>query len=82
MERLVFFDLEIAAQMNADIVNIEVDREEQPDIDRIYMRVTQLIANYSGWPKSVFLILISNLFLPGLIFRPMTRMSGRFSPRY
>ena len=79
---MVFSDLEIAVQMNADIVNIEVDREEQPDVDRIYMRATQLIANYSGWPKSVFLILISNLFLPGLIFRPITRTSGRFSPRY
>ena len=55
MERLVFADPDIAAQMNASFINIKVDREERPDIDRIYMLATQLTTRHGGWPNSVFL---------------------------
>ena len=55
MERLVFSNPEIAAQMNEHFVNIKVDREERPDIDRIYMTATQLLNRHGGWPNSIFL---------------------------
>ena len=49
--------------MNEHFVNIKVDREERPDIDGIYMQATVAMTGSGGWPMSVFLHLISNLFL-------------------
>jgi uncharacterized protein YyaL (SSP411 family) len=46
----------IAALMNRHFVNIKVDREERPDIDRIYQTAHQLIARRpGGWPLTMFL---------------------------
>ncbi len=55
MERQVFENPEIAAQMNELFVCIKVDREERPDVDDIYMMATQLMTGSGGWPMSVFL---------------------------
>ncbi len=55
MERQVFENPEIAAQMNEQFVCIKVDREERPDIDDIYMMATQLMTRSGGWPMSVFM---------------------------
>ncbi len=55
MERQVFEDPKIAAQMNELFVCIKVDREERPDVDEIYMTATQLMTQSGGWPMSVFL---------------------------
>jgi uncharacterized protein YyaL (SSP411 family) len=55
MERQVFEDPTIAAQMNELFVCIKVDREERPDVDDIYMMATQLMTGSGGWPMSVFL---------------------------
>ena len=45
-----------AAIMNRHFVNIKVDREERPDIDRIYQTAHQLIAQRpGGWPLTMFL---------------------------
>ena len=55
MEHESFEDEEVAAVMNADFVSIKVDREERPDIDDIYMTVTQAITGSGGWPMTVFL---------------------------
>ena len=55
MERLVFENPTIAAQMNQEFINIKVDREERPDVDDIYMAATQMITRSGGWPMSVFL---------------------------
>ena len=70
MERLVFSDPEIAALMNEDFINIKVDREERPDIDRIYMMATQLITGHGGWPNSVFLTPDLEPFFAGTYFPP------------
>ena len=70
MERLVFADPEIAAQMNASFINIKVDREERPDIDRIYMLATQLTTRHGGWPNSVFLTPDQEPFFAGTYFPP------------
>ncbi|MBT3343129.1 MAG: thioredoxin domain-containing protein [Gemmatimonadetes bacterium] len=70
MERLVFSDLEIAAQMNRDFINIKVDREERPDIDRLYMTATQLMTGRGGWPNSVFLTPDLRPFFAGTYYPP------------
>ncbi len=55
MEREVFEDEEIAALMNDYFINIKVDREERPDVDRIYMLALQAMTGAGGWPMSMFL---------------------------
>jgi len=56
MARESFEDPDTAALMNRLFVNIKVDREERPDLDRIYQTAHQLLARRSGgWPLTVFL---------------------------
>ena len=51
-----FEDEATAALMNQHFINIKVDREERPDIDRIYQTAHQLIARRpGGWPLTMFL---------------------------
>ena len=51
-----FEDADTAALMNRLFVNIKVDREERPDLDRIYQLAHQLLAQRGGgWPLTVFL---------------------------
>jgi len=50
-----FEDEATAAYMNEHFVNIKVDREERPDIDRIYMDAVQAMSGHGGWPMTVFL---------------------------
>jgi len=55
MEREVFENDEIAKLMNDTFINIKVDREERPDIDRVYMTSLQALTGSGGWPMSMFL---------------------------
>lgn len=55
MEREVFENKEIAALMNEYFINIKVDREERPDVDRVYMTALQAMTGSGGWPMSMFL---------------------------
>ncbi len=55
MEENVFLDPETARILNENFVPILVDREERPDLDRIYMPVRLLTGGDTGWPLSVFL---------------------------
>ena len=51
-----FEDLATAALMNSLFVNIKVDREERPDIDRIYQLAHQMLTQRGGgWPLTMFL---------------------------
>jgi hypothetical protein len=50
MEHESFESEEVAAVMNANFINIKVDREERPDIDQIYMNAVQLMTGSGGWP--------------------------------
>ena len=50
MEHESFENEEVAAVMNANYINIKVDREERPDIDQIYMNAVQLMTGSGGWP--------------------------------
>lgn len=76
MQRDVFENREIAEQMNATAVNILVDREERPDIDRLYMSVLQTTSGSGGWPMSLFLTpdrkpFFGATFLTAPIFRSL-----------
>lgn len=70
MEREVFSDEAIAAQMNDGFVSIKLDREERPDLDEIYMTATQLLTRSGGWPNSVFLTHDLAPFFAGTYFPP------------
>ena len=50
-----FEDEPTAGYMNDHFVNIKVDREERPDVDRIYMDAVTAISGHGGWPMTVFL---------------------------
>ena len=73
MEREVFADPEIAVLMNQWFVNVKVDREERPDIDRIYMTATQMLTRHGGWPNSVFMTPELEPFYAGTYFPPEDR---------
>ena len=55
MERESFENERIAEILNRDYVAIKVDREERPDVDRIYMTFVQATTGGGGWPMSVWL---------------------------
>ena len=53
MERETFEDSAAAAVMNANFINVKVDREERPDVDQIYINAVQLMTGNAGWPLNV-----------------------------
>jgi len=55
MNRESFSDPAVAEFMNEHFINIKVDREERPDIDRVYMSFVQATTGSGGWPMSVWL---------------------------
>jgi uncharacterized protein len=70
MERESFENPEIAAYMNENFVNIKVDREERPDVDRVYMAFVQASTGSGGWPMSVFLTPDLKPFFGGTYWPP------------
>lgn len=54
MERESFENDEVAAILNESFIPIKIDREEHPDIDRIYMNFVQATTGSGGWPLNVF----------------------------
>jgi len=50
-----FEDKEVAKLLNENFICIKVDREERPDIDKIYMHVCQLINGRGGWPLTILI---------------------------
>ncbi len=70
-----FEDPETAALMNRLFVNIKVDREERPDLDRIYQNAHQLLTQRpGGWPLTVFLTHDDHTpFFAGTYFPPAPR---------
>ena len=55
MERESFEKQEIADYLNQHFVSIKVDREERPDVDKIYMTFVQAMIGQGGWPLNAFL---------------------------
>jgi uncharacterized protein YyaL (SSP411 family) len=59
--------------MNREFVNIKVDREERPDVDRVYMTFVQATTGGGGWPMSVWLTPDLKPFVGGTYFPPDDR---------
>ena len=55
MEHESFTDQEVADLMNEAFINIKVDREERPDIDGVYMAVSQMLTGGGGWPLTIIM---------------------------
>jgi uncharacterized protein len=68
-----FENEEIAAVMNREFVNIKVDREERPDVDRVYMTFVQATTGGGGWPMNVWLAPDLKPFVGGTYFPPEDR---------
>src|ERR1700682_2842012 len=68
-----FESADVAAVMNREFVNIKVDREERPDVDRVYMTFIQATTGGGGWPMSVWLTPELKPFVGGTYFPPEDR---------
>ncbi|MDK9696578.1 MAG: thioredoxin domain-containing protein [Siculibacillus sp.] len=68
-----FEDARIAEVMNRSFVNIKVDREERPDVDRIYMAALHALGEQGGWPLTMFLDSAARPFWGGTYFPPEPR---------
>src|SRR5438876_5934646 len=68
-----FENEDVAAFMNREFVNIKVDREERPDVDRVYMTFVQATTGGGGWPMSVWLTPDLKPFVGGTYFPPEDR---------
>ena len=73
MEHESFVSPEIAALLNQHFVSIKVDREERPDVDRVYMTFVQATTGSGGWPMTVFLTPELKPFYGGTYFPPASR---------
>ncbi len=73
MEHESFEDEATAALMNEHFVNIKVDMEERPDVDKIYMNFVQLTTGSGGWPLNAFLTPDKLPFFGGTYFPPVPR---------
>jgi len=73
MERESFESPEVAAYLNEHFVSIKVDREERPDVDKIYMTFVQATTGQGGWPLNVFLTPELKPFYGGTYFPPDNR---------
>ncbi|KJH47434.1 hypothetical protein DICVIV_06465 [Dictyocaulus viviparus] len=70
MEKESFVNEEIARILNNNFVSIKVDREERPDVDKLYMSFIQTVSGSGGWPMTVFLTPNLDPIFGGTYFPP------------
>ncbi len=70
MEHESYEDPTVAELMNKYLVNIKVDREERPDVDKIYMTAVSAMSGQGGWPLNMFLTPDLKPFYGGTYFPP------------
>ena len=73
MERESFEDEAVGKFLNEHFISIKVDREERPDVDKIYMTFVQSTTGSGGWPLNVFLTPDLKPFFGGTYFPPDAR---------
>ncbi len=76
MEKESFSDPGVADVMNRHLVCIKLDREERPDIDKIYITVVTALTGSAGWPLNVFLTPELKPFFGGTYFPPEPRSNS------
>ena len=60
MESESFENTEVAEVLNKNFISIKVDREERPDVDRVYMAFVQATTGSGGWPMELIFHLNPN----------------------
>ncbi|MFM8532126.1 MAG: thioredoxin domain-containing protein, partial [Acidimicrobiia bacterium] len=70
MERESFEQQGVANVLNDLFISVKVDREERPDVDRVYMTFVQATTGSGGWPMSVWLTPDLQPFYGGTYFPP------------
>ena len=55
MEEESFDDEEVAEALNSAFIPVKIDREQNPDLDHVYITATQLQHQHAGWPNSLWL---------------------------
>ena len=73
MEHESFESRVVAEVLNRHFVAIKVDREERPDVDRVYMAFVQATTGSGGWPMSVWLTPSLQPFYGGTYFPPSSK---------
>src|SRR6201996_2946839 len=73
MERESFESETVAKYLNEPFVSIKVDREERPDVDKIYMTFVQSTSGGGGWPLNCFLTPELKPFYGGTYFPPESK---------
>ncbi|MDO8681727.1 MAG: thioredoxin domain-containing protein [Acidobacteriota bacterium] len=73
MERESFESVGVANVLNEHFISIKVDREERPDVDRVYMTFVQATTGSGGWPMSVWLTPELKPFYGGTYFPPTSQ---------
>jgi len=68
-----FENEDVASLLNQQFVSVKVDREERPDVDRVYMAFVQATTDSGGWPMSVWLTPTLRPFFGGTYFPPTSR---------
>ncbi|MCG9971978.1 thioredoxin domain-containing protein [Christiangramia crocea] len=68
MEEESFMDTAVAAIMNKEFISIKVDREERPDIDKVYMDAAVLLNGSGGWPLNVIALPDGRPFFAGTYY--------------
>ena len=71
MERESFESEAVADVLNRDFISVKVDREERPDVDRVYMTAVQSMTGQGGWPLSVWVTPNGKPFYGGTYFSPV-----------
>ncbi|MEO5617431.1 MAG: thioredoxin domain-containing protein [Candidatus Eisenbacteria bacterium] len=74
MERESFENPKVAELLNQWFVPVKVDREERPDVDRVYMTAMQALGLGGGWPLNAFLTPALEPFFGGTYFPPESHM--------
>lgn len=70
MEKESFESDEVAEILNKHYISVKVDREERPDVDKMYMSYVQQTTGGGGWPMSVFLTPTLEPLYGGTYFPP------------
>lgn len=68
-----FESVAVAAILNEHFVPVKVDREERPDVDKVYMAYVQALTGHGGWPLSAWLTPELKPFFGGTYFPPEDR---------
>ncbi len=68
-----FENADIAQLLNEHFIPVKVDREERPDVDKVYMAYVQAMTGHGGWPLSAWLTPELKPFYGGTYFPPEDR---------